>query len=95
MFPFPKKEWTRQEWQQLKGLTKDDLISLLKKDARWELAGTKGSRYIFHNSKLDTPYQYLEIHYHKEGFRNKGLLKDLLNQWCCTKEDLKKWKVLK
>jgi len=95
MFPFIKKEWTKQEWQQLKGLTKKDLISLLKKDRRWEWVSTKGSRYIFHNPERKQPFDYLEIHYHNEGYRNPGLLQDILNQWCCTKEDLKKWKVIK
>jgi len=32
--PFPKKKWTNQERQQLKKLTKIDLISLLDKDDR-------------------------------------------------------------
>ncbi|MFA5645505.1 MAG: type II toxin-antitoxin system HicA family toxin [Candidatus Ratteibacteria bacterium] len=95
MFPFIKKEWSKSEWGQLKNLTPKDLITLLKKDTRWELVKTKGSRYIFYNVKLETPYQYLEIHHHKKGYRNKGLLKSILDQWCCTKNDFKKWNVIK
>jgi predicted RNA binding protein YcfA (HicA-like mRNA interferase family) len=93
--PFPKKEWARQEWDQIKNLSKIDLISLLNKDGRWEFIKAKGNQYIYRNPKLKPPFNYLAIHYHKEGFRNKGLLKQLLNQWCCTKEDLKRWKVIK
>jgi len=96
MFPFPKKEWSKQDWQRLKNLTKEDLISLLKKDPRWEFAGTEGARFVFLNRRLQEPYTHLTIHYHKkEGFRDKGLLKNILDHWCCTREDLKKWKVLK
>lgn len=95
-FPFPKKEWSKQDWQQLKNLTKSDLISLLNKDVRWKSMGAKGAEFVFHNPQLQSPYQYLAIHYHpKEGFRNKGLLKNILNHWCCTKDDLKRWKVIK
>lgn len=93
--PFARKEWANQEKQQFKKLTKIDLISLLKKDNRWEFAGVKGNKYIFHNSEYKPPYNYLTIHYHREGFKNIGLLLDLLDHWCCTRDDLRHWKVIK
>lgn len=94
--PFPKKSWEKQEWDQIKNLTKDAIVSLLKKDVRWEFRGGSGGRLVFHNPKLPSPYENLAIHYHAgEGFRNKGLLKGILNQWCCTREDLIKWKILR
>jgi len=94
-FPFPKKEWTKQEKQQFRNLTKIDLIKLLDKDERWDFKGVKGNKYTYHNSQIKPPYNYLTIHYHREGYRNIGLLLDILNQWCCTREDLKRWKVFK
>jgi hypothetical protein len=95
-FSFPKKSWEKNEWAQLKNLTKNNIISLLKKDIRWEFKEANGGRYIYKNPKLPQPHDYLAIHYHPtEGFRDKGLLREILNQWCCTREDLKKWKVIK
>lgn len=93
-FPFPKKKWTSQDWSQIKNLTKIDLISLLKKDNYWEFVGVKGAKYIFHNPQYKPPYDYLTIHYHREGM-DAGLLKHLLNHWCCTRDDFKRWKVIK
>jgi len=95
-FPFPAKKWKKNEWAQLKNLTKKKIIDLLMKDERWEHTGVDGSRYIFYNPKLPRPQENLAIHFHpKEGYRDKGLLKDILSHWCCTLEDLKKWKVIK
>lgn len=94
-FPFANKEWDKNEWDQLKNLRKTDIISLIKKDQRWEFRGAKGARYQFYNQQIKPPYDYLTIHHHKEGFHNPGLLKNLLNHWCCTKDDLRKWKVIK
>jgi len=93
--PFPKKQWTKQEKQQFKKLTKIDLISLLDKDSHWQPVGVKGNKYIYHNPQIKPPNDYLTIHYHREGFKNIGLLLHLLDHWCCTREDLKRWKVIK
>jgi hypothetical protein len=95
-FPFPAKRWEKHEWDQIKNLTKKEIISLLNKDARWANRGANGGRFIFHNSKFSPPYEYLAIHYHPtEGYRDKGLLKEILNHWCCSSEDLRKWKVIR
>lgn len=93
--PFPKKQWEKQDWQQIKNLTKVDLISLLDKDSHWEFKGVKGAKYIYYNRQYKPPYDYLAIHYHKEEFKNKGLLRHLLDHRCCTRDDLKRWKVIK
>jgi len=93
--PFPRKQWTKQEKQQFKKLTKIDLISLLDKDKNWESRGAKGNRYVFYNSQYKPPHDHLTIHYHREGFKNIGLLLHLLDHWCCTRDDLKRWKVIK
>jgi len=94
-FPFPKKKWAPQEKQQFKKLTKIDLINLLDKDKRWELKSIKGARYTYHNPAIKSHFAYLVIHYHREGFKNIGLLLALLDQWCCTRDNLKQWKVIK
>ena len=93
--PFPQKQWTKQEWSQLKNFRPDDFINLLAKDDHWELIAMKGARYIYENPELPKPHDLLEIHYHKAEYRNKGLIRYLLNHWCCTREDLRRWKVLK
>ena len=94
--PFPKKVWTNPERQQFRKLTKIDLINLLDKDDRWEFKGVKGAKYTYYNPQINPArYRYLTIHYHREGFKNIGLLLDILDHWCCTKEDLKRWKVIK
>ena len=94
-FPLPQKEWTSQEWSQLKNLSPIDMISLIGKDDRWELVTVKGNKYIYRNPRLEKPHDILEIHYHKKEYRNKGLIKFLLNHWCCTRADLKRWKIIK
>jgi hypothetical protein len=96
VFPFPHKKWTGQEWNQLKNLTKVGLIALLRKDDRWTFVEAKGAQYVFHNPKIKRPFDYLSVHYHpKDGFRNPSLLRQLLDQWCCTVDDLRRWKVIK
>jgi len=91
-FPFPDKKWDKQDWDQIKNITKEKLISLLKKDDRWEFRGARDAKYVFYNPKLKPPFEYLAIHYHPhESFREKSLLKRILNHWCCTREDLKDW----
>ena len=94
-FPFPKKKWTKQEKQQFNKLTKIDLINLLNKDNRWEFKGVKGNKYTYHNPTIKSPYDYLTIHYHREEYKNIGLLLFILDQWCCTRDDLKRWKIIK
>jgi len=93
--PFPHKKWTGQDWDQVKNLTKIELIGLLQKDKRWRQVETKGGRYIFFNPQHKSPYQYLAIHYHKAGIRDKHLLRSILDHWCCTREDFVSWKVIK
>lgn len=94
-FPFPKKSWKKNEWNQLKGLTKIEMIRLLEKDDRWEHVATKGSRYIFYNPDLPEPFRYVEIHHHREGYRDKGLLRKLIDHICWTREDLRNWGVIR
>jgi len=93
--PFPKKKWTYQEQQQFKKLTKIDLINLLNKDNRWEFTGVKGNQYTYHNPTIKPPYDYLTIHYHREQYKNIKLLLFIFDQWCCTRDDLKRWKIIK
>jgi hypothetical protein len=93
--PFPKKEWTYKEKQQFRNISKIEIIKLLDKDKRWDFKGVKGNKYVYYNSQIKPPYDYLTIHYHKEGYRDIKLLLYLLDQWCCNRDDLKRWKVIK
>ena len=93
--PFPKKKWTAAERDQLASLTKQKIVKLLAKDPRWEQLHIKGARYVFRNSEIPSPYDFLTIHYHKERFRNRGLLLHLIDHICWTNELLVEWKVLK
>lgn len=95
-FPFPLKKWDKQDWDQIKGLTKAEIISLLQKDNRWQFVGAKGSKHVFQNTQYKPPFDYVSIHYHpKERFREEKLLKHLLNHICWTREDFVKWKIIK
>lgn len=95
-FPFPKKQWGKQDWDQIKNLTKVDLISLLDKDDHWEFVQAKGARYTYFNTEYAPPYNYLTIHYHpRERYREAKLLCQILDHWCCTRDDLIRWKVIK
>lgn len=95
--PFPRKAWERQDWLRIRSLTKIEIIKLLDKDARWQAVGAKGSKYTYYNAKLKSPHNYLTIHYHsdKDQFNNENLLKDILDHWCCSKDDFVRWKVIK
>jgi hypothetical protein len=93
--PFRKKKWTKQERDQIRPLTKIDMIKLLDKDPRWKFLGAKGGRYIYGNPKCPKPYDHVAIHYHKEGFHNLSLLLQLIDNICWTAEDLRNWKVIK
>lgn len=94
--PFPRKQWGRQAWLQIRKLTKIQLISLLDKDSRWEKWGAKGAKYIYHTSRYKPPYDCLTIHYHRgERFNNETQLRRLLDHWCCTEDDFIHWKIVK
>jgi hypothetical protein len=96
--PFPKKSWNKQDWSQIKNLSKIDMISLLDKDPHWERVGTKGALYIYYNpecAKYGQQYAYVAIHYHREEYRDKGLLRGLIDHICWTRDDFKRWKVIK
>lgn len=75
--PFPRKKWTKNEWDQLKGLTKIEVIKILDKDDTWEYIGTKGGRYIYKSDEYDEPFNHLAVHYHHEGYGDK-MLRDVL-----------------
>ena len=92
--PFPKKKWAKQERDQIKSLTKIDMIKLLNRDPRWEFLGAKGARYVYGNPQCPKPYDHVAIHYHKEGFRNPGLLFQIIDNICWTAKDLKNWGVI-
>jgi predicted RNA binding protein YcfA (HicA-like mRNA interferase family) len=94
-FPFPHKSWAKDEWDQIKNLSKKEIISLLNKDGRWQFVGVKGALHIFRNNQYSPPYNYLTIHYHTGGFNNPSLLRQILNHWCCTPDDLRRWKTIK
>jgi hypothetical protein len=92
--PFPKKDWGT-DWNQIKNLQPKDLISIMKKDSRWEFIGVSGARYLYRRADIPKPHDIIAIHYHNKGYRDKGLLKDILNHTCWTKEMLRAWKVIK
>lgn len=91
VFQLPRKKWSKPDWSQIKNLTKVDLIRMLDKDDRWEFVGIKGALYMYHNGEMKAPWDYVTIHYHpREGFRNKGLLQQLLDQICWLAADIKR-----
>ena len=94
--PFPKRQWEKSEWDQIKNWKKKDLIKYLDADANWKRVGTDGSRYIYKTSKRQPPHEYVEVHYHaKDGFRNPGLLKKRLDQICWDATHLRSRKIIK
>lgn len=93
--PFPKKEWTKNEREQLASIEKSDLIRLLDRDPRWEQVSVKGARYVYRNPAIRQPYDYIVIHYHKHMVVGSQILFPMLDQICWTPEWLRKEKVLK
>jgi hypothetical protein len=93
--PFPKKQWTKQEKDQLYTLTKIDMIKLLDKDERWEFKGANGARYVYENKQCPKPFDHVAIHHHRERYHHSNLLMQLIDNICWTRESLKKWKVFK
>ena len=91
-----KQNWTKQEWDQLKGISKAKLIQLLRKDPDWEeTPAARGSRIVFCNKNLPLEDQYVAIHKHAGGYHDKGLLKNLLAQIGWSAQRLRKWKVIR
>ena len=93
--PFLKKEWTNNERKQLAGLTKKDMAKLLGKDPCWEHVHDRGAKRVFYNPDIPSPYDFFLVHYHDEGFKNKGFLLHIIDHICWTRDQLKGWKVLK
>ncbi len=92
----PKKQWSLSAKQQLKNLTKAEIIKLLEKDARWEKQQCKGGSAIpFRNPNLPPPLNYVAIHFHSKQTCGWDLLEKLLAQICWTEQYLKSKKIIK
>ncbi len=82
-------------WNQIKNLSKGELISALERDG-WTLDASKGGIRLYINTRSD-PHRRVAIHYHKasETFRNPRLLKDVLQSIGWSVEDLKRLKLFR
>lgn len=82
-------------WNQIKGLSKGDLVSALEKDG-WTLEPTKSAERVFVDLNAN-PHKRVSIHYHhsKDTFRDPKLLKSVLNDIGWTEQDMKRLKLIK
>lgn len=84
-------------WDQIKNITKDELIRALKRDG-WirdqEEKTHRGAILVYIKKNNDN--KRVTIHYHpKETFRDPKLLKNILNIIGWTEEDLRRLKLIK
>jgi predicted RNA binding protein YcfA (HicA-like mRNA interferase family) len=83
--------FSKQTWDQIKGITKDDLIKALDKDG-WTLDNPKGgSMRIYHKA----PNRRVSIHYHAGDTMGRKLLAGLLTDIGWTEADLRRVKLIK
>lgn len=77
-------------WQQLEGLTADELVRALEKDG-WDLDVGYGKGQVYRHPDG----RYISIHYHPHSTYKPGLLKALLDDIGWTVDDLKRLKLVK
>lgn len=84
--------YSKDVWNQLKGITKDELITALEKD-NYELDATRGAVRAYRNKETGNR---ITIHYHPNAtFKNPGLLKAILDDLGWTEKDMKRLKLIK
>ncbi len=83
-------KYKKEIWDQLKGITVDDLICSLKKDGFKE-DQKSGSIAIYHHHDG----RRVSIHFHSHKTFGSNLLKGLLDSICWTEDDLKRLKLVK
>ncbi len=82
-------------WNQIRNLSKGELISALERDG-WTLDSTRGSIRLYIDTRSH-PHRRVAIHYHKasETFRNPRVLNDVLQSIGWSVEDLKRLKLIR
>lgn len=81
-------------WNQLKGLTVEEILSALKKDG-WEQDPSSKGATLGYIKRGRSPNERVVIHYHPKKTYNAGLLKKLIADIGWTEEDLVRLKILK
>lgn len=81
--------FSHSAWNQLKGITADELIAALVKD-HWECDMNGGSMRIY---KKGT--NRVSVHYHSKKTYGAKMLKDLLDDIGWSEEDMKRIKLIK
>ncbi len=77
-------------WDQLKNLTKGDLIKALEKDG-WQCDSKKGAEQVFWNPDG----RRVSVHYHVKTTFGPNLLKNLLKDIGWTQDDFVRLKLIK
>jgi hypothetical protein len=87
--------YTPNVWNQVRNISKGELITALERDG-WTLDGNRGGIRLYISTR-HTPSRRVEIHYHKssETFRNPGLLKNVLGSIGWDLDDLKRLKLVR
>jgi predicted RNA binding protein YcfA (HicA-like mRNA interferase family) len=83
--------YSKNAWDQLKGILCDDLIGFLKKDGWvWDVTIGASQAYIHPQRK-----KRITVHYHPNKSYGPSLLKALLEDIGWTEKDMKRLKVIK
>lgn len=83
-------KFSKNVWDQLKGITADDIIKALKKD-NWELDTKRGAEQIYRKNNG----KRVSIHYHPNKTFGPKLLKNLLEDIGWNEQQMKKLKLIK
>jgi predicted RNA binding protein YcfA (HicA-like mRNA interferase family) len=83
-------KYPKNVWQQLKGITADELIRGLEKDGWVHDTGVGAERVYRHADG-----RRVSIHYHPRKTYHRGLLKALLDDIGWAEEDLRRLKLVK
>lgn len=80
-------------WNQLKGLTTDEIIAAHQRDEWAKDPASKGAILVY--IKYGQPSQRVTIHYHPKKTYGPGLLKSLLSDIGWTEDDLRRLTLIK
>ena len=83
-------KFSKQVWDQLKGISADDLIAALQRD-NWTRDEGKGSIVVYRHSDG----RRVAIHYHPRKTYGPKLLKALIEDIGWTEQDLRRLKLIK
>ena len=86
--------YSKNVWDQLRGLAVEKLIAALKRDG-WVEENNRGARRVFRHPDRPSGNNRVVIHYHNNKSKGAKILKGILDTIGWSEDDLRRLKLIK